>query len=184
MRRYADLHSGLERLRLLVDALESLPVDSPGRESDVQRLLADLGDGGSAKLAEALAAHANDRALRYRLLLRQADLSGTSKTAAGLYWQVAEAGCLPDEKLAYACSVLNYCGQSYRVIRIVEDRLRRGGKLPLGVLAELRQAYLFAGRPVDAQRADRQDPEPAPPTPPPTMAPPPTWRAGMPGGFF
>jgi len=173
-KRRADVHRGMERWQLLVEALHLLPPDAAMRQADTDHLLFELAFAACAEGVGDLVARTRDVALRYRLVLRQAELEPNAQESAELIWQTEQAGHLPDTKLAWACQQLNGAGQSGRVINLLERRLRGGADLQWHELVELETAYVSAGREQDSLRAGRQDPEPTDSA---------TRRFWPPGGF-
>ena len=170
MSRRAVIHEGQERWRMLMDAAELVPIDSPGREQCLEMILADLNQPGQAEVAGQLAARTHDPRLRAGLMLRQADLSESVEAEADLDWQVYQAGQLPPDRFSSAYVAWNQANRPERVIEAAQRQLRSGKPL-LGPteLRELEAAYRAVGCDRDAQRAATSDPEPPAPGPSPAF---------------
>ena len=158
--RRAVIHEGQERWRMLMDATELVPIDSPGRDECLEMILADLNQPGQAEVAGQLAARTHDPRLWTGLMLRQADLTASLGTKADLEWQVYQAGRLPADQFFFAFTAWNGAGQPERVIEAAEQRLRNGKLLGPMELQGLEAAYRAVGRERDAQRAATRDPDP------------------------
>jgi hypothetical protein len=85
--------------------------------------------------------------------VRQAELTVDAAAAADLWWQVYEAGHLPDDKLYVACTRLNEGRQSARAVEVVERQIRQRTKSAPHLLAVLERAYRALNRGDDARRA-------------------------------
>ena len=161
MCRRAVIHDGQERWRMLMDAAEIVPTDSPGRRQCLEMILADVNAPSQAEVAGQLAGQTQDPRFKAGLLLRQADLSESLQTRADLDWQVYQAGQLPQDRFYSAYALWNHTKQHKRVIEAAEERLRSGKPLARQTeLQELEMAYRAVGRHHDAARAATSDPEP------------------------
>ena len=155
-RRLADLRKGMPRWQRLVEAIGLLPVESAVRQEWLDTLVEELQRPLSADVPIQLAKMTDDKPLRDRLRLCHADLLIDPCAAGDALWSLAEDDCLPPERLQSAMSMWNQIGKPDRVISVCERDLRRGKTLDDASLRILHDAYLAAGRPVDARRADTE----------------------------
>jgi len=177
--RRADVHEGLPRWHILLQAAALMPADSPQRSRSLATLTEELNRPIHAEIAATLAAAAKDPQVKARLLLRQADLTSDPVVAANLCWEIYQADQLGDDQFRWACLVWNQAKQPKRVIRASQQWLRSGKRLRSSDRYVLADAYRTTGRKQDARRAATSDPKPAPPT----AGQRPVRPRGM-GGFF
>jgi hypothetical protein len=159
--RRAVIHEGPERWRMLIEAAEVAPADSPGRRQCLDMILGDLNEPSQAEVAVQLAGRTQEPGFKAELMLRQADLTTNLDAKADLDWQVHQAGLLPEDRFYPACVLWNNANHPERVIAAVEQRLQsKEPQISEGELHELAAAYLMVGRSRDAQRATTSDVEP------------------------
>jgi hypothetical protein len=151
-RHAADLVTGMERWLCLLEAVTLAEADSPTRAYDLTVLLREV----DAKAAATLATKTSDPSLQSAFRIRQAELTLDERKAAEIYWQEMQEGRLPPSKMQPACRTLVRAGQPLRAVEFLEDKLRQDEMLPKSLLASLSEAYLAAGRPRDAERAQWQ----------------------------
>jgi tetratricopeptide (TPR) repeat protein len=154
LRRLADLCEGLPRWERLIEAAELLPDDSPLRRRWIDTLLGELDGPIHARVPAQLAEKSRDDTLRTRLRIIHAGLLVDLRAAGDVFWELAEEGNLPAERMPWAMSLWNRAKHPERTIALCEQELRRGRRFDRDLLPVLCEAYLAAGRPVDARRAE------------------------------
>jgi hypothetical protein len=159
--RRAAICDGKRRWQFLLEAAETVPANSAGRNQCLDRIVAELVEPSQAEIAAELAAQTREPDLKAELLLVQAKLTESYKDQAEIYWQVHKLGRLDGECLNLAFMVWNVAEQPQRVIEVAEQYLR-GRKLlsPQTELHELGIAYGAVGRNADERRTMQTDPEP------------------------
>jgi hypothetical protein len=143
----ATLHTGWTRWRYLLDALRFL--DEQRRREKLAQLLSEL---QTETDATTLFEIAMDGAVRQALQLRQVELTGDATVAAQRLADLLAGNTLPEHRIDWACRVLLAGGQSERLARFLEDRLRRDQPLTIQQRSSLAEAYQSLQRPHDADR--------------------------------
>ena len=162
--RRAAINRGQQRWRLLLEAAETVPEKSPGRNRALDLIVAELTEPIQAEVAGQLAAVAKSPDVKFKLLLAQADMSVALEDRSELFWEVYQSGRLPRDRYETAFTAWNADNHPERVIEIAEKILRRGERLKTeGEMRELSSAYRSSGRELDAQRAAFDDPPPEKP---------------------
>ncbi len=153
LRRLANLEEGMPRWQRLLEAMELLPDDSPRRAQWAETLISEMRGPVHAEIPARLAEKTRDETLRARLRMIHADRLLDLTAAGNVFWQLAEEGHLPAERMPWAMSLWNRKKQPERTIATWERELQRDKTLHAELLPLLRDAYLAAGRPADARRA-------------------------------
>jgi hypothetical protein len=152
-RRRAALHAGLPRWRILLRAVDELPVGSPLWNAGLDDVLRELTGPAHAELAGQLAEGAQSQQLRARLRLRQAFLLRDPNQSADILWELHQAGDLSSDQLDWACPQLLHVGHCERVIAILEAQMRKGQRMSRSLFLALALAYDSTGRRSDGERA-------------------------------
>ncbi len=154
--RRADLESGPSRRKTLLDALNVSASGSTEQAAAMKALLADFIDPALADEAGRLGAEAKNKDTQLELRLRQSELyllKQNPQAAADVGWQLYESKRLPSDRLDSLFMRLSSAGQTERLIRLAEERLRSGTALNQEQLDSLAAAYEAVGRPDAAKRA-------------------------------
>ena len=154
--RRADLEKGMIRWRTIIEAIDCLPAESSLRTPSADLILAELTNPDQVEQAGLLAHASNDKHVQAELLLRQADLyvvRANANSAANIGWKLYETQQLPADRFDWLLGRLHEARQDERLIRLIEDGLRRAKSLSQSQLDALATAYDAVGRAGDAQRA-------------------------------
>ncbi|MCO6453818.1 MAG: hypothetical protein J5I93_00765, partial [Pirellulaceae bacterium] len=170
VRRRADLHEGLERWRLIGQAIE-LDEKTGAARTDLETLLGELHRPEQAATAGQLAEGTGSQTLRIALWLTEARLTAEGRRAVELIERVHRAGGLPAGRLSWACQQLIAGGKPETAVEVLERELRAGRRLDVQQRGLLAAAYELAERPLDARRAGSSDPEPDETLPQPGLPP-------------
>ena len=142
------LHSGLPRWRHWLAAVKSL---NDGRKAgELNQLVADIFKESDATT---LIEETTDPAARRALRMRQVELTSDSRLAAGRVAELLADNAIPEDRVAWASSLLFNGGRQVRLVHYLEDRLRHGKTLSAELRELLRLSYQALGRNHDADRA-------------------------------
>jgi hypothetical protein len=184
LHRRANLETGLARWRTLLEAVESLPLDSNERVGLIHTILGDLTDAAQSEQAGELGNETKDKTAQAAFRLRQAELyllRSNVDAAADIAWKLYETKELPADRFEWLCGRLAAARQDARLIRAVEDALRTGKTVSQPLLDLLAVAYEAQGRTGAARRARTNGRDLKPhPAPPATVQ----GAIGFGGGFF
>lgn len=152
LRRYADTVTREHRWATLLEAIDTLPENSPEALSEMEGLLSELRQHAVGKQIGALVPKATHDRYRRMLIAEQADWTDNLKLASDMYWQLYQEGYSFERRTPHVCERLLAAHQPERAVAILEDYYRSNQPVGSGERLTLAKAYEQSNRPLDAHR--------------------------------